>query len=116
MRWWAGRLGRRLRRAGIAVNDRVAGLAATGAFDTARMLAAITSLPEGITELYCHPATEDIWPGCAPGYRYRDELAALTAPDVLAALEACGAEHGDFRRVLNSPQSAATGLPRPLAA
>jgi hopanoid biosynthesis associated protein HpnK len=116
MRWWAGRLGRRLRRAGIAEHDRVAGLAATGAFDTARMLAAITSLPEGITELYCHPATEDIWPGCAPGYRYRDELAALTAPDVLAALEACGAEHGDFRRVLNSPQSAATGLPRPLAA
>ena len=116
MRWWAGRLGRRLRSGGIAVNNQVMGLAVTGAFDAARMTAAISGLGGGVTELYCHPATEDSWPGSAPGYRYRDELAALTAPEVLTALAASGAEHGDFRHVLNSPQSAATGLACPFAA
>lgn len=104
LRWWAGRLRLRLARAGLATNDRVAGLAATGSFDTARMAQAIANLPDGVTELYCHPATQDIWPGSAPGYRYRAELAALTAPQVRAALSESKAQAGDFRRALNPPQ------------
>ena len=107
LRWWAGRLRVRLARAGIATNDRVAGLAATGQFDTARMAQAIASLPDGVTELYCHPATQDIWPGFAPGYRYRAELAALTAPEVRAALSESKARSGDFSHALNPPQFAA---------
>ena len=108
MRWWAGLLGRRLQRAGIAVNDRVAGLADTGRFDTPRMARAIASIGEGVTELYCHPATADAYPGSAPGYRYRDELAALTAPEVRAAVINSQAGHGDFRKAFNSPQSSAS--------
>ena len=107
LRWWAGRLRNRLGRAGITTNDRVAGLAATGQFDTARMVQALASLPDGITELYCHPATADIWPGSAPGYRYGAELAALTAPDVRAAQIRSGARTGDFRHALNPPHSLA---------
>jgi predicted glycoside hydrolase/deacetylase ChbG (UPF0249 family) len=34
-------------------------------------------LPEGLSEIYLHPATVDDWPGHAPHYRYADELAAL---------------------------------------
>jgi predicted glycoside hydrolase/deacetylase ChbG (UPF0249 family) len=96
--WWAGRLGRRLRRAGLTVNDRVAGLVGSGAFDAARLRAALERLPEGLTEIYCHPAIADAYPGSAPGYRYRDELAGLIDPQVRAALIASGAECGSFAR------------------
>ena len=103
MAWWARRLSAGWRRAGLACNDQVAGLAQTGAFDTEAMLAAIASLPEGFTEIYTHPATADAYNGSAPGYRYRAELAALTNPQVKAALAATGADFGPFARFLPSP-------------
>lgn len=96
MRWWAGLLGRRLRARGIAVNDCVVGLAQTGAFTPQAMEAALAALPDGLTELYTHPATADVWPGSAPAYRYRDELAALVAPATRAALTASGALAAPF--------------------
>jgi chitin disaccharide deacetylase len=105
MRWWAGRLGRRLRARGIAVNDTVVGLAQTGAFTPAAMARALAALPEGLTELYTHPATTDIWPGSAPGYRYREELAALTAPATHAALAASGAQAGTFAHWAATPST-----------
>jgi hopanoid biosynthesis associated protein HpnK len=96
MRWWAGLLGRRLRAHGIAVNDRVIGLTQTGAFTPEAMAQALGALPDGLTELYTHPATADVWPGSAPGYHYREELAALTAQATRAALAASGAQSGPF--------------------
>ena len=36
--------------------------------------------PAGLVEIYTHPATADAFPGHAPGYRYREELAALCDP------------------------------------
>jgi hopanoid biosynthesis associated protein HpnK len=98
MRWWAGLLGRRLKARGIMVNDQVMGLAQTGAFTPEAMEAALAALPDGLTELYTHPATQDVWPGSAPGYRYRDELAALVAPASIAAVSASGAQLGPFAR------------------
>ncbi len=98
MRWWAGLLGRRLKTRGIMVNDQVMGLAQTGAFTPEAMAAALETLPDGLTELYTHPATQDVWPGSAPGYRYRDELAALIAPATIAALRDSGAQLGPFAR------------------
>jgi hypothetical protein len=74
-----GLLGRRLKARGIAVNDQVVGLAQTGAFTPEAMAEALAALPDGLTELYTHPATQDVWPGSAAGYRYRDELEALIA-------------------------------------
>jgi hopanoid biosynthesis associated protein HpnK len=98
LNWWAGLLGQRLRRAGLTVNDRVAGLAGSGAFDGSRLRTALEALPQGLTEIYCHPATADSYPGSAPGYRYRDELAGLIDPQSRAALIASGAETGPFAR------------------
>ncbi len=107
--WWARRLGARLRRLGLATNDRVIGLAWSGAFTVERMRAALRDLPGGLTEIYTHPATDDHYEGAASGYRYREELAALTDPAVLAA--ACGAATGSFatmaRRTLPLPAGAA---------
>ncbi|MBU6268023.1 MAG: hopanoid biosynthesis-associated protein HpnK [Sphingomonadales bacterium] len=93
--WWAGVLGRGWRRQGLLVNDTVFGLAASGHFDAAAMAAAIAALPDGLSEIYAHPATGD-YPGSAPGYRYGDELAALLDPGVCAALSASGAVTGRF--------------------
>jgi hopanoid biosynthesis associated protein HpnK len=116
LNWWAGRLGKRLRRAGMTVNDRVAGLVASGAFDTARMRAALETLPEGLTEIYCHPAIVDVWPGSAPGYRYSDELAGLIDPQVRAALIASGAECGGFARFAAAIAAPATRAGAAMAA
>ncbi|QJU57507.1 hopanoid biosynthesis-associated protein HpnK [Sphingomonas sp. AP4-R1] len=94
--WWAGKLQKRLRRAGLSVPDQVVGLAWSGAFDAARMQTALADLHPGLTEIYTHPATADVYPGSAPGYRYRDELAALVDPVAKSILVGKGVRHGNF--------------------
>lgn len=64
--------------------DYVFGLAWTGAMTPKRVKALIENLPDGVSELYLHPATS-AYNGSVRGYRYSDELTALLAPDVLAA-------------------------------
>ncbi|MDB5700863.1 MAG: ChbG/HpnK family deacetylase [Sphingomonadales bacterium] len=76
---WARLMRRRLRAAGFATPDQVFGLAWSGAMNTARFAGLIERLPDGITEIYTHPAMTDTWPGHAPGYQYRDEYDALIA-------------------------------------
>ena len=82
---WARRLRRRARRAGLQCPDAVFGLAWSGAMTTSRLLGLLRHLPDGRTEIYTHPATAGDFRGHAPGYRYADELAALTAPPAIAA-------------------------------
>jgi len=77
---WALLVRRRMRAVGMAVPDQVFGLAWSGAIDAARLRGLIAHLPEGLSEIYTHPATDDHYPGHAPGYAYRSELAALVDP------------------------------------
>ena len=93
---FARRLDRQMRRAGFATPDQVFGLAWTGAMTAGRIAGLLAHLPDGLTELYTHPATAGGFPGSAPGYRYADELAALTSPEARAALTASGARLGGF--------------------
>jgi len=93
---WAARLGRRARRHGLFAPDRVFGLAWSGAMTEQRLGGLLRRLPDGFTEIFCHPATVDNFSGAAPGYRYVDELAALTAPRVKDLLRATGARYGGF--------------------
>jgi hopanoid biosynthesis associated protein HpnK len=79
-RLWALLVRRRMRAAGMAVPDQVFGLAWSGAIDAARVRGLIAHLPDGLTEIYTHPATDDHYPTHAPGYAYREELAALIDP------------------------------------
>lgn len=97
---WAWLLQRRLRAAGMLVPDQVIGLAWTGHFTTERMRTALEALPNGLTEIYTHPATGP-YPGCAPGYDYRGELAALTDTLAAEAISDQMAAHGDFRAFLS---------------
>jgi chitin disaccharide deacetylase len=86
----ATKLQRQIRRQGFKTADQVFGLAWSGAINAARLCALIPLLPEGVTEIYCHPATADVFAGGAPGYGYRDELAALLEPRVAEAVQANG--------------------------
>jgi hopanoid biosynthesis associated protein HpnK len=77
-------LWRRLRRAGLATNDHVFGIAWSGAMVEQRVLGLLPHLPSGVSEIYFHPATRQT-PALAaamPGYRHTEELAALLSPVV----------------------------------
>jgi hypothetical protein len=77
-------LRRRLRAAGLVSADQIFGLAWSGQMTAVRLAGLIRHLPQGLSEIYLHPAT-GAYPGAARGYRYRAELEALTAPEVIAA-------------------------------
>jgi hopanoid biosynthesis associated protein HpnK len=93
---WAALLKAQARRHGLVVPDNVFGLAWSGAMIETRMAGLLLHLPDGMTEIYAHPATSGAFDGAASNYRYADELAALTAPAVLAAVRASGARLGGF--------------------
>ncbi len=82
-RFVGARLKDRLWAGGIWSPDAVFGLAWSGAMTAKRVAALLDNLPDGVSEVYLHPALS-AYPGSAPGYRYSDELAALLAPEVIA--------------------------------
>jgi hopanoid biosynthesis associated protein HpnK len=92
---WARLCRARLRAAGLRVPDAVFGLAWSGAMTPSRVLGLIDNLPDGLSELYLHPATGP-YPGSAPGYRYADELAALVSPRVIEAFRNAAIAKGGF--------------------
>jgi hopanoid biosynthesis associated protein HpnK len=89
---WIERLRRRLLAAGLIINDHLFGLAWSGDFNEERLLRLIPHLPEGVSEIYLHPAT-DRSPALAaamPGYRQQQELAALLSPSVKSLISELG--------------------------
>ena len=82
---------RRFRRAGIAAPDQVFGLAWSGAMTAPRLKGLLENLPEGLTEIYMHPATGP-YPGSAPGYQY---AGGTGGPDRSAALRGLLVRQGD---------------------
>jgi hopanoid biosynthesis associated protein HpnK len=89
---WNGLLQWRLRRAGIRFNQYVFGLSTTGGMTEDIVLRIVQGLPEGVSEIYFHPAAA----ACADKnpHAARDrrdvELQALVSPRVRAALSASG--------------------------
>jgi hopanoid biosynthesis associated protein HpnK len=97
---WTALLRKRVRARRLATTDHVFGRAWSGAMSEARVAGILEHLPDGISEMYLHPATVDRFEGAAPGYRYTDELAALVSPRVKALAAKCGARRGGFADVL----------------
>ena len=93
---WARLVRRHFRGHGIAVPDAVFGLRHSGAMTAERVREIVERLPDGLSEIYVHPATRDDYPGHGPAYRHRDELAALIDPGVRAAVVAASARLGSF--------------------
>jgi hopanoid biosynthesis associated protein HpnK len=100
---WVGLLRRRLRRAGLAVNDWLIGLAGSGQMTEARVLRVVPQLPEGVSEIYFHPAVTRT-PALArtmPDYRHDEEFAGLISPSLRREIDRFGIEliaYGDLAR------------------
>jgi len=75
---WVAALRRRLARAGFATNDHVFGIAWSGGMVEDRILRLLPHLPDGVSEIYCHPAAA----AAGRGDRRREELAALLSARV----------------------------------
>jgi chitin disaccharide deacetylase len=100
----------RLRRARVFHNDKIFGIARSGAIDEASLLAVLARLPPGVSEIYLHPATQS---GAAIAasmsrYRHAQELEALSSPGVRAALGAVAFRGGytEVRAALTRAPSA----------
>ncbi len=92
MRPWSAYVRRRLRRAGFVVNDFLFGIFDCGSMDRALLRRVIEHLPDGLSEIHCHPATRrcvELDKNMA-NYGHEAELFALTDPDVRTALETNG--------------------------
>jgi hopanoid biosynthesis associated protein HpnK len=75
-------LHRRARRRHLMTPAQVFGLAWSGAMTRSRIDGLLRHLPDGISEIYAHPATSDRFAGASGGHA--DELAALVAPEIAA--------------------------------
>jgi hopanoid biosynthesis associated protein HpnK len=100
---WIALMKHRLHRARIFHNDRIFGIAGSGAMDEAGLLAILARLPPGVSEIYLHPATQS---GSAitasmSHYRHAAELDALSSPRVRAALNAV-AVRGGYTEVMRA--------------
>jgi hopanoid biosynthesis associated protein HpnK len=95
---WLALMRARLRRAGMACNDQLYGLAASGAMNEARLLKILAALPPGVSEIYLHPAmlSGSAITASMSDYRHRDELEALLSPAVRAALTDPGMRLGGY--------------------
>ena len=85
---WLSLMRRRARRAGIVCNDYAFGVNEAGALTEERVLRILDGLPEGITEIFFHPATGD-FAGADRGtenFAWSGELAALTSTNVREAI------------------------------
>ena len=116
LRAWTGQLKAMLKRQGMATNDQVFGLAWSGAVTEARVAALIPHLPDGVSEIYFHPATA-LTPKLArtmPTYRHADELAALLSPTVKRLVASHGIERTSFTDLVAAarPRAAAYDVAR----
>jgi predicted glycoside hydrolase/deacetylase ChbG (UPF0249 family) len=90
-----------LREHGIRCPDQMFGLHQSGHVTEPYLLGVLAALPPGTTEVYCHAAVVD-----AEARRWRPadyesaaELAALTSPQVRAALTAANVERISYREL-----------------
>jgi hopanoid biosynthesis associated protein HpnK len=94
-------LRRRLDRAGLAHNDQVFGLAWSGEMVEDRLLGLLPHVPEGISEIYFHPAVAPA--SFVPGYRHAEELAALLSPRVRQLVGELGFRLASYRDLAPTP-------------
>ncbi len=95
---WSGLLRAQARRAGIATNDRSFGIAWSGDMTAPRLRKLAANLPDGLSEIYLHPAThrDGLLQLLMPGYDHEAEFAALIDPAVRTAFEMSGASLSGF--------------------
>jgi len=93
---WARLLGVRARRAGMITPAQVFGLAWSGAMSESRIAGVLQRLPEGLTEVYVHPATRGNLSPAATGAGRPVELAALTTAGIRDLVCRLGVRTGGY--------------------
>ena len=94
----ANRFDRRLREGGCRSTDHFTGFQLTGGLTVETLVSIIRALPEGLTELMCHPGfvTDDL-----RGTRLREsreaEYRALTSPEARGAIQERGAKLTNYQ-------------------
>ena len=86
----------------LRTTDHFAGFQITGRFRTAELVALINALPEGSTELMCHPGHCGAALRAAPTRlkeSREEELRALTSAEVREAVARAGIELVDYRKL-----------------
>jgi hypothetical protein len=98
---WTALLRRRARRAGMATNDHAFGIAWSGHMTAAKLRRLSAHLPDGVSEIYSHPASrrDAALTALMPNYEHEAEFAALLDPAVLAAFAAAGVTMTSFSEV-----------------
>jgi predicted glycoside hydrolase/deacetylase ChbG (UPF0249 family) len=102
MRWRRRAMRRTIAEAGLRTTDAFTGFAWTGTFTEKDLARLLPALPEGVTELMCHPGRLG---GELEGANTRlkasrvQELRALTHPATRAAVEAAGIRLVGFREL-----------------
>jgi hopanoid biosynthesis associated protein HpnK len=107
-------LRRRFRAAGLLAPDRIFGLQWSGQMTRERLSGLIRNLPNGLSEIYLHPATGP-FPGAAPGYHYREEFDALMATDIIAASCDSSLRLGGFSDFLDAEATVQPAASQPSA-
>jgi hopanoid biosynthesis associated protein HpnK len=90
-----------LTRNGLLVPDEFRGLTEAGRWRSDSLADTIFDLESGLTEIGCHPGDDDsIDSELGWGYRWEQELAALTSPEVAAAISQGGVKLTTYRAAL----------------
>jgi hopanoid biosynthesis associated protein HpnK len=94
LRPWAAYVKWRCRRAGFLVNDYLFGIYDCGGMDLDMLVGVIRNLPEGVSEIHCHPASERSaeLTSVMPDYEQQNELSALISPELRQVLSASGVQ------------------------
>jgi hopanoid biosynthesis associated protein HpnK len=102
---WIELLRSRLQNAGLFVNDNLFGLAWTGGMVEGRLLKLLPQLPQGVSEIYFHPATvrSAALSATMPGYRHEEELAALLSPSAKRLVANLGIRLGGYNDLATRP-------------
>jgi len=93
---FARMLRKRLAANGLSAPDAVFGLAWSGAMTGARLRGLLAHLPQGLSEIYLHPASRRDFAGAVPGYYHDQELHALIGAEVQAAVRREGIILGGY--------------------
>ena len=94
LRHWTAILRHQAHAAGMATNDWCFGLAWSGHMTTERMAALAAHLPDGVSEIYFHPATHKnaMLEELMPTYEHEAEFQALCSVGFRKGLEHAGAQ------------------------
>jgi len=101
--FWLALMRARAKRNGVVTNDWAFGVNEAGGLDETRLVAILEGLPEGVTEVFFHPATGP-FVGADRGterYQWAGELAALTSARVRAEIERNGIELVTYGELAN---------------